>query len=774
MGDDSEKKDGGFFGGIANKFKEAQAKAQAAARGDVLMIAGMEGQPIDLIKSDAAVDVRLGDNEVEFGSRNVYVGNIPGLAALNALGDDSPPGAVLGMDILRSKPKMLLIARDGAPRDLSIVQDAVKGQFTCEGTSPGDFLYGLVQGDDAKIDLAPTVDLIDTIVSWSKMANETVPKFGLFPPQVVCGGNDKSIPDYGKQYNVPACGSIDFIRNTTDVLAFGLQSSSLGKKGGSFCVALNPLEPTIAIAQKDLLPELNIKGIVSISLDALGVSGSRGLSLTTKNKMWDGKSKPAKKDVPGHFLIRGTGKVGLKLSKVVKVGLSIKTSLLLDLEPNRDESHLLPATTDDDATKVALKIPDENDDITFGVLASGEMVPTFQINKWKLQLGKVISAKGDFYMMVNGDDTTFQLAASVNARMEGVCDALELEALCHIFDKDSGITGAARAYADKDGVGIQLQVEGNLGMADPVLNKAVGWPEDGHNLDAQVSAQYTDGGVNICFAANGTPEKCLATCSEHSQCNEETEYCHLFGVCVPKDPVATPCFEDVQCKSDVCAGTDVTGVGFCSECPVLDGLEGCPEGQFCAQQVALGFRCEDLRPVGGACLHDTVCQSGHCVGGFCSECPVLDSEEGCPANQFCAQQLAIGLRCETKRPVGATCSADSACESNTCVRGFCSECRTIDSSNGCASNEFCTQKINQIGLRCERKRSNGATCLSNNVCGSGVCEAGFCRACGRNGRGCSNNEFCDMFQCKRKLPRGRACVENRVCSSNSCSWLTCN
>ena len=110
----NDKKDSGFFGGITNKFKEAQAKAQAAARGDVLAIAGMEGQPIDLIKSEEEVNVSLGDDDVvDFGKRNVYVGNIPGLAALNALGDDSPPGAVLGMDVLRSKSKMLLVARDG-------------------------------------------------------------------------------------------------------------------------------------------------------------------------------------------------------------------------------------------------------------------------------------------------------------------------------------------------------------------------------------------------------------------------------------------------------------------------------------------------------------------------------------------------------------------------------------------------------------------------------------------------------------------------------------
>ena len=47
---------------------------------------------------------------VSFDSRQVYGGNIPGLALLDALDDDAPPEAVLGMDELRSKQRMLLLA----------------------------------------------------------------------------------------------------------------------------------------------------------------------------------------------------------------------------------------------------------------------------------------------------------------------------------------------------------------------------------------------------------------------------------------------------------------------------------------------------------------------------------------------------------------------------------------------------------------------------------------------------------------------------------------
>eukprot|EP00977_Amphora_coffeiformis_P015887 scaffold4772_cov153-Amphora_coffeaeformis.AAC.11 len=116
------------FSKFANRVKEAQAMAQAATQGHVLSIAGQNGERVDLWKSSSSqVDVKLvsggGGNtmdhpknaqeEVDFGNHHsVYVGNLPGLAALQALGDEAPPAVVLGMDILRSRPTMLLCARD--------------------------------------------------------------------------------------------------------------------------------------------------------------------------------------------------------------------------------------------------------------------------------------------------------------------------------------------------------------------------------------------------------------------------------------------------------------------------------------------------------------------------------------------------------------------------------------------------------------------------------------------------------------------------------------
>jgi hypothetical protein len=103
------------FAAVAKRFKTAQATAQAAANGDLVMIAGPNGQPTSLLKSTSTAKIFLSgdsDDSVSFGDNNVYVGDIPGLAALNGIGVDSPPAALLGMDVLRQRPKMLLRARD--------------------------------------------------------------------------------------------------------------------------------------------------------------------------------------------------------------------------------------------------------------------------------------------------------------------------------------------------------------------------------------------------------------------------------------------------------------------------------------------------------------------------------------------------------------------------------------------------------------------------------------------------------------------------------------
>lgn len=100
------------FASIMNNIKAAQAQSQAAANGEVLAIMGSDGKRVELRKSLDKVHVALqGDETIDFGRGNIYVGDLPGLAAMNAIGVEAPPAVVLGMDVLRTKPKMLLRAQ---------------------------------------------------------------------------------------------------------------------------------------------------------------------------------------------------------------------------------------------------------------------------------------------------------------------------------------------------------------------------------------------------------------------------------------------------------------------------------------------------------------------------------------------------------------------------------------------------------------------------------------------------------------------------------------
>jgi hypothetical protein len=99
---------GNPFARIASGFQ----MARAATRGEILTVASNNG-PITLLKSDSQAELTVvgSDGDISFGSSNIYVGELPGLAALNGLGINSRPALVLGMDILRKRPKMLLRAQ---------------------------------------------------------------------------------------------------------------------------------------------------------------------------------------------------------------------------------------------------------------------------------------------------------------------------------------------------------------------------------------------------------------------------------------------------------------------------------------------------------------------------------------------------------------------------------------------------------------------------------------------------------------------------------------
>lgn len=103
---DNKKSSFNPFARMSENFKVAQA----AAKGDVLMIAGSNGERVDLVKSSQLVSARVGS--ADFGMCHVYVGDLPGLDALGGLGGGAPPAAVLGMDVLRRRQRMVYRAEE--------------------------------------------------------------------------------------------------------------------------------------------------------------------------------------------------------------------------------------------------------------------------------------------------------------------------------------------------------------------------------------------------------------------------------------------------------------------------------------------------------------------------------------------------------------------------------------------------------------------------------------------------------------------------------------
>lgn len=104
------------FSKVAASIQSAKEMAKATARGDVLTIAGADGKPVPLIKSKSPENVNIKTSTVQseyasIGEAQVFVGDIPGLAALGGLGGEAPPAAVLGMDLLRMRPRVVFRAR---------------------------------------------------------------------------------------------------------------------------------------------------------------------------------------------------------------------------------------------------------------------------------------------------------------------------------------------------------------------------------------------------------------------------------------------------------------------------------------------------------------------------------------------------------------------------------------------------------------------------------------------------------------------------------------
>jgi len=112
------------FSKLKANFDKVQELASATSRGDILTIQGSDGSPVRLVKSkdrqklslkaetfDAPARQKEERSYKEIGESYLYVGDLPGLAALGGIGGTAPPAAVLGMDFLRLRPRIIFRAQ---------------------------------------------------------------------------------------------------------------------------------------------------------------------------------------------------------------------------------------------------------------------------------------------------------------------------------------------------------------------------------------------------------------------------------------------------------------------------------------------------------------------------------------------------------------------------------------------------------------------------------------------------------------------------------------
>lgn len=94
------------FRAFSDNLRETKSMADAVSRGDILVIASSDGKRIELNRTKIR-SMSLGNGEVEFPPSDIYVGDLPGLVALNGLNPTSPPAAILGMDVIKRLPMVI-------------------------------------------------------------------------------------------------------------------------------------------------------------------------------------------------------------------------------------------------------------------------------------------------------------------------------------------------------------------------------------------------------------------------------------------------------------------------------------------------------------------------------------------------------------------------------------------------------------------------------------------------------------------------------------------
>jgi hypothetical protein len=607
--------------------------------------------------------------------------------------------------------------------------------------------------------------------SLTETLEENIPDhIEILVPQKVCSGVGDNLPT--RAGDVASCKKLDML-NDTDVLAFGYYDSK-AKKG--LCGAFNDGTLTFALGQKGLLPPIKVQAL-TITIDAVAVSIQKELSKKTLNEMWDGTADPVQLNLPGHFVLRGTGNYGIKISEAVTVAIGCDATVLVDVDYANNGFGPVNGAVD------------------YALLLSGRFTPVINIkskdknNNGKtdsINLSSVFQVDADLYNYVNGDWISLQLALSRNLYLTELCDVNDVFKVFCVMFKEATFQFAVRSYANPTGFGIQFAFEATIEFKNgfDIVEDLIGWPDDNH-VSASLDLRLVNEKLKACVEWEGK-EFCTGKCEDDSDCDQEdangvrTHACdNVFKVCREKRNNGGKCGRDAGCKSNACVS------GFCRECPTVGSSVGCDAAtEFCQRNDGTQWHvCRPRKSNGQTCTTDNTCSSGHCVSGFCRQCPTVGSSTGCSSSQFC-QRFDRGEWhvCRPRKSNGETCTTDNTCSSGHCVSGFCRQCPTPGTSTGCPSRQRCIAATIDIPPQfnvCRYPQSNGAICSTGADCSSGYCVSKICRQCPTPGTstGCPSGQTCiaatidippQFNVCKPPQSNGAICSTGADCKSGIC------
>eukprot|EP00911_Craspedida_sp_UC1_P000939 UC1_evm2s708 len=267
--------------------------------------------------------------------------------------------------------------------------------------------------------------------------------------------------------------------------------------------------------------------------------------------------------------------------------------------------------------------------------------------------------------------------------------------------------------------------------------------------------------------------------------------------CAFAAPGGSACVRNNQCNSGQCTADSnfccsalVTELGGCNKCDGEGACSACKRGYSLVKPTGssggggsvTGGYCVAEFEDGMRCAHDAECASGHCLSGVCcaahvdadaqcTQCSVGSGACAACAGDFRLDTNQRGGTCVSEKEVdGGACRSDSDCASGSCRNSICCSSAGIQAGTHCVSCQFkvgtCSKCRSGYYLRsrdglCAPLLSAGTTCVSNDDCASGTCDATRKRCCPIGCLSCLDATRCSSCD-DTHLLSGASCLGGRL------------